>query len=153
MTMDTLIDLVNSADYNALLEKVKAKIDIEIDNNGVIGNYYFTRLNSANIKAKDLKAFIEVNADEISSFVEMKLRKYADDKEEEYPEGYEPDDEKDNNIVILPFNKSFLIGYLIEYWILKENPREIENYVRAIRIPNANKYAKELLKMYSKINS
>jgi len=47
----------------------------------------------------------------------------------------------------------FLIGYLIEYWILKENPREIENYVRAIRIPNAKKYAKELLKMYFKINS
>ncbi|OXG02725.1 hypothetical protein B0A63_02420 [Flavobacterium johnsoniae UW101] len=91
--------------------------------------------------------------DSISVYVEVKLRKYADDTEQEYPKGYNLEKEEDDKVVNLPFYKNFLIGYLLEYWILKENPLEIEKYVRAIRIPNAKKYAKEITVIYNDINS
>lgn len=152
--METLVDLINSTNYNGLLENVKSRIEIEIDDDipYVVWDFSIKGLNLAGIKADDLKSLIELHMDSISAYVEVKLSKYADDTEQEYPEGYEPEKE-DNKVVGLPFYKNFLIGYLIEYWILKESPLDIEKYIRAIRIPNAKKYAKEISNIYNEISS
>lgn len=153
--MKTLIDLVNSTNYNGLIESIRIKTNIEIDNKTpvTVPNYYLERLRHANIKPDHLKTLIDTSGNEIISFVDIKLRKYANDKKQEYPKGYKPEQEDDHKIVYLPFSKNFLIGYLLEYWILKESPLEIEKYVRAVRIPNAKKYAKEITAIYNDINS
>ncbi|WP_276379043.1 hypothetical protein [Flavobacterium sp. H4147] len=152
--MKTLVDFVNSTTYDVLLENVKLRINIEIDDNipDVVWGFSIKELNLANVTVDDLKSLIELHTDSISAYVEIKLKKYSDDIEQEYPEGYEPEEENDE-IVNLPFYKNFLIIYLAEYWILKENPKEIENYVRALRIPYAKKYAKEITVIYNDINS
>jgi hypothetical protein len=152
--METLVDLVNSTNYNVLLENVRSRIEIEINDDipPVVWNFSIKGLSLADVKTDELKSLIELHTDSISAYVEVKLRKYSDDTEQEYPKGYEVEKE-DDKVVNLPFYKNFLIGYLLEYWILKENPLEIEKYVRAIRIPNAKKYAKEITVIYNDINS
>lgn len=58
----------------------------------------------------------------------------------------EIDDEDDEKIIGYPCN--FLITYLIEFFILKNNSSYLEEYLSSIRVGGAKKYAKDLIKIY-----
>lgn len=57
----------------------------------------------------------------------------------------------EDNIVNKAPQINFPIGHLIEYRLLERNPDELVNYIKAIGIPGAKKYAKELSNIYATI--
>ncbi|EEP1035027.1 hypothetical protein HAY34_004749, partial [Salmonella enterica] len=68
-----------------------------------------------------------------------------EDDEDDYNEG----DDKYETIEILPFPKLFLIGYIIEFYFLKNDSSSLVDYLKKLRVPSPIKYAKELESIYS----
>ncbi|ELY9424736.1 hypothetical protein SLY17_003745 [Cronobacter dublinensis] len=84
---------------------------------------------------------------DIARFSVLKLTCLTDDDIDDYNE----DGDEDLVIETLPFYKSFLIGYVLEYYFLKNNPAKLEGYLKKIRIPNYKDYTSELKVFYSKL--
>ncbi|EKY3246757.1 hypothetical protein RBA21_004181 [Cronobacter dublinensis] len=83
----------------------------------------------------------------MARFSVLKLTCLTDDDIDDYNK----DGDEDLVVETLPFYKSFLIGYVLEYYFLKNNPAKLEGYLRKIRIPNYKDYASELKVFYSKL--
>jgi hypothetical protein len=145
--------IVESIDYQNLIKYIKEKTNIKI-----LDEYRETaalrdnqKINLANLSTDVAINIIKNEFDKLFSFTILKLCKYENVKmEEEYPKGEEVEEEG-NNETILGYSQGFLLMYLIEYYLLKENPSNLLTYLKAIRIPHASKYEKELKEIYSKL--
>lgn len=128
--MDEIIKFINSIEYECLLNELQLKVSLEIAQSipsFTVLNYDIERLKRSSIEIKDLLKIISTHNQKIQLFILLKFEKYLGIKEEEeYPEGYNPDeeDEKNQNIKTLPFNRNFLILYLIEYYLLNNKPED-----------------------------
>lgn len=149
--MEEIDKLIKSTEYQNVILKVSK-------NKKILDNYYDSLLKIAkkNLETSDVKLeYLEelLKNDEkslIYSFVKMGL--IIDNQEEEFSKGEEPsNDEKMVTINSLGKSITFLIDDLIEYYLLKKSQKELENYLKAIRIPNAKKYAQELREVYDSI--
>ena len=154
--MEQLIKFINSEVYTKLIEKLEQMFDIKVNKNApsyTILNYDISKLKAAKVDINELKKIMEIDSKEIFIFAAKKIKKYNNvhDKQE-YAKGEEPaEDDKDVKIKVLPFYKNFLIIYLIEYFLIKTNPSELESYLKVTRIPNARKYEKELKRIYNEL--
>jgi len=155
--MHNLLKLIEINDYRCVLLKIKNKIKINVKEE--IHSIYLNKFDESMVKAKisfeDIILLLETNSEleKISNYVVKKLIKYDGCNEQEYPDGEEPDeDEKDIIISDDGYSVAFLAFHLIEYCVLKQNKNEIDNYVKAIRIPNAKKYSKEVTEIFDEVN-
>jgi hypothetical protein len=99
------------------------------------------------LKLSDLQAVLTSDA---AAFLEYSVIKMGmlDDDEEEYPPGEEPgDDEKAVTLRDEGYVKGFLVINLIEYILALKGTPILEAYMRAVRIPKAPKYAREVAAM------
>ncbi|EKY1962851.1 hypothetical protein RA241_004269 [Cronobacter sakazakii] len=71
--------------------------------------------------------------------------------DEEDIDDYNEEQDKDVIIEKLPFYNSFLITYMIEYYLLKTNQVKLEDYLKKSKIPKHKQYAEELKSFYNKI--
>ncbi|WP_230582593.1 hypothetical protein, partial [Cronobacter malonaticus] len=71
--------------------------------------------------------------------------------DEEDIDDYNEEQDKDVIIEKFPFYKSFLITYMIEYYLLKNNQVKLEDYLKKSKIPRHKQYAEELKSFYNKI--
>lgn len=92
---------------------------------------------------------------EIVKFSILKLQKYDGlIIEQDYPSGEELDeDNRDSNEVSKGYSKGFLLINLIEFYILKNAPNFLVNYLKAIRIPKPEKYANEIKSLFAQSES
>lgn len=144
--------IIKSAGYVSFIKGVQKRANIKI-----LDEYLETaasrdsqKMAMANLSV-DKAIYILKNDNKLLNYVLLKLQKYENVKvEEEYPKGEEVEEE-DNNETFLGYSQSFLLLYLIEYYLLTEFPEKLLSYLTAIRIPNAKKYDKELKELYSKL--
>ena len=125
--MDNINEFINGENYEFLLKNVQTISNIEIDDNVPFAllDYDNERLKAAQVKIDDLESLLNTNMKEASYFVEKKMQ-YNFDEDDEYPEGEEiSDDDKPHTIEELPYYKNFLVSFLIEYYLLKEQPTEL----------------------------
>lgn len=70
----------------------------------------------------------------------------------EFPEGEEPSEyEKSKVISVGKLGKSSFAMYMIEFEILNNHSEILVDYYKSLRIPGANKYAKEMKKLFNSI--
>jgi hypothetical protein len=151
--MDNINEFINGEIYEVLLKNVQTISNIEIDDNVPFAllDYDNERLKAAQVKIDDLESLLNTNMKEASYFVEKKMQ-YNFDEDDEYPEGEEiSDDDKPHTIEELPYYKNFLVSFLIEYYLLKEQPTELGKYLKRTHIAQATKYEKELRNIWEEV--
>lgn len=151
--MDNINEFINGENYELLLKNVQTICNIEIDDNVPFAllDYDNERLKAAQVKIDDLESLLNTNMKEASYFVEKKMQ-YNFDEDDEYPEGEEiSDDDKPHTIDELPYYKNFLVSFLIEYYLLKEQPTELGKYLKRTHIAQATKYEKELCNIWKEV--
>ena len=151
--MDNINEFINGENYELLLKNVQTISNIEIDDNVPFAllDYDNERLKAAQVKIDDLESLLNTNMKEASYFVEKKMQ-YNFDEDDEYPEGEEiSDDDKPHTIEELPYYKNFLVSFLIEYYLLKEQPTELGKYLKRTHIAQATKYEKELRNIWKEV--
>lgn len=151
--MDNINEFINGEIYEVLLKNVQTISNIEIDDTVPFAllDYDNERLKAAQVKIDDLESLLNTNMKEASYFVEKKMQ-YNFDEDDEYPEGEEiSDDDKPHTIDELPYYKNFLVSFLIEYYLLKEQPTELGKYLKRTHIAQATKYEKELCNIWKEV--
>jgi len=153
--MQSIKNLIEGNGYKALLQNVRQQINIQVNENdppSAMLNIDVNNLRAAKLDAQALENILETDLNEITKYAVLKIGTVKDDGEQEYPEGEEPDeDDEDEVIETLPYYKDFLVGMIIEYILLKQKPSELAAYLKALRIPGAKKFEKELKDIYSNI--
>lgn len=151
--MDNINEFINGENYELLLKNVQTISNIEIDDNVPFAllDYDNERLKAAQVKIDDLESLLNTNMKETLCFV-LKKMQYNFDEDDEYPEGEEiSDDDKPHTIEELPYYKNFLVSFLIEYYLLKEQPTELGKYLKRTHIAQATKYEKELRNIWKEV--
>ncbi|MGC7560391.1 hypothetical protein ACPEEL_03715 [Pasteurella sp. PK-2025] len=147
------IKIINSEQYQNLISSIQKKTKLKILNEykDATANRDCQKMKLANLLADDALNLLKNDEATFVNFALMKMQKFENVKiNEEYPSNEKMDVEDDNEI-ILGYSKSFLLLYLIEYFLLKTKPSELGFYLKTIRVPQAKKYEKELKEIYSKI--
>lgn len=150
--MEISKQIINSSQYQSIVDNIQRRIKLKI-----LSEYRDTaarrdeqKMKLANLSGEEIMKVLETDKDDFIQFSLCKMQRFENVKiDEEYPIWEKPEQEDDNE-TILGYSKGFLLLYLIEYYLLKNNPSELEPYLKAIRIPNARKYKNELKEIYSK---
>ena len=151
--MDNINGFINGENYELLLKNVQTICNIEIDDNVPFAllDYDNERLKAAQVTIEELEYLFSSNMKETLCFVVKKMQ-YNFDEDDEYPEGEEIlDDDKPHTIEELPYYKNFLVAFLIEYYLLKEQPTKLGKYLKRIYIAHATKYDKELRNIWEEV--
>lgn len=151
--MVTTIDVkkfIESTSYSRLLNSAASVLKLNVNDENPpsqMFNIEANSINAANISLDELERICSGNINDIVKYIHIKLLNIKDDNNDEYNDG----DDKDDLIEKLPFYKTFLIGYVIEYTLLKFYPERLDVYLKALRIPKYKKYSFELRDIYNKI--
>lgn len=151
--MDNINEFINGEIYEVLLKNVQTISNIEIDDNVPFAllDYDNERLKAAQVKIDDLEFLLGSNMNEAMTFIDKKMQFDFED-DDEYPEGEEISyDDKPHTIEELPYYKNFLVSFLIEYYLLKEQPTELGKYLKRTHIAQATKYEKELRNIWEEV--
>ena len=151
--MDNINEFINGENYELLLKNVQTISNIEIDDNVPFAllDYDNERLKAAQVKIDNLESLLGSNMNEAMTFIDKKMQFDFED-DDEYPEGEEISyDDKPHTIEELPYYKNFLVSFLIEYYLLKEQPTELGKYLKRIHIAQATKYEKELRNIWKEV--
>lgn len=151
--MVTTIDVKNyisTEDYLNLLDKTVCLLSFPLREGNIpsqVFNIDAGCLNKAGISLSELNELYG-DDDKIIKFIELHQNEIQDDDDDYYKDN---DEDKNETIEVLPSYKNFLIGYLIKYYLLKNNPKGLDVYLKALRIPNHKKYAVELKNIYNRL--
>lgn len=151
--MDNINEFINGENYGLLLKNVQTISNIEIDDNVPFAllDYDNERLKAAQVTIEDLESLLGSNMNEAMTFIDKKMQ-FDFEEDDEYPEGEEIlDDDKPHTIEELPYYKNFLVSFLIEYYLLKEQPTELGKYLKRTHIAQATKYEKELRNIWKEV--
>ncbi len=151
--MDNIYEFINGENYELLLKNVQTISNIEIDDNVPFAllDYDNERLKAAQVTIEDLESLLGSNMNEAMTFIDKKMQ-FDFEEDDKYPEGEEiSDDDKPHTIEELPYYKNFLVSFLIEYYLLKEQPTELGKYLKRIHIAQATKYEKELRNIWKEV--
>ena len=151
--MDNINEFINGENYGLLLKNVQTISNIEIDDNVPFAllDYDNERLKAAQVTIEDLESLLGSNMNEAMTFIDKKMQ-FDFEEDDEYPEGEEIlDDDKPHTIEELPYYKNFLVAFLIEYYLLKEQPTELGKYLKRTHIAQATKYEKELRNIWEEV--
>ncbi|WP_318574105.1 hypothetical protein [Providencia stuartii] len=145
VTTNDLRSFVKTDSYINLMNFVIVGLNIVLNKNepsSQLFNIYANNVNKANITINELE---QVCADKykIMKFIELYFSEITDDEKDE--------DEDNVTIEVVPFYSNFLIGYLVDYYILKNRQNDLEGYLQKRKIANYKKFANELRTIYSKI--
>ncbi|MDR1315443.1 MAG: hypothetical protein LBK13_01110 [Spirochaetales bacterium] len=144
MTTTALISFVDSEVYNNALKTIIENTGIEIDAvyNGLMQQIEIDELKKTSLSIGDYKNILERNYDGIIRFCIEKIRKYDEDdknSEDTIPTGKGRE-----------YSKGFISMYICEYYLLKEKPGDLLNFIKSRRIEGAEQYENELKKIYKK---
>lgn len=151
--MEIAKEIINSIQYQKIVDCIQKRTRLKIlsEYRDAVAVRDEQKMGIANFSKADAMKLLEEDLEKFCRFTLYKMQKFEGTKiDEEFPDGEDPEIENDNE-VILGYSRSFLLLYLIEYHLLKNNPEKLESYLKIIRIPNAKKYEKELRDIYSKL--
>ncbi|EOL9130715.1 hypothetical protein ACV6RK_004068 [Cronobacter malonaticus] len=141
---------IKSDNYTHLLNSIASELHIEINKNeppSQVLNLDANRIKNADVSLKELEEIIVDDCVNIIKYVRIKMFGLDEEDIDDYNE------EQDKDVIIekFPFYKSFLITYMIEYYLLKNNQVKLEDYLKKSKIPKHKQYAEELKSFYNKI--
>lgn len=148
-TMDVR-EFIKSNSYDELLNKVTVELSLKVNPDtppSQVFNIDAGKINKSGIGLGQLEALCSSDSDRLVKFVKMTLEEITDDDGDDDRD----EEERDELIEVLPFYKSFLIGYLIRYYYLKNDSEYLLDYLKILRIPGYKKYANELKDIYSRL--
>ncbi|MBC9130884.1 hypothetical protein JMI89_08690 [Frischella sp. Ac48] len=151
--MEIAKQIIDSCQYKNLVDNIQKRTKLKVlsEYREAVASRDEKKMKLANLSEEEAMKLLEMDKEIFNEFVLCKMQKFENVKiDEEYPNREEPEQEDDNE-TILGYSKSFLLLYLIEYFLLKTNPSGLEPYLKATRIPNAKKYEKELKEIYRKL--
>lgn len=149
VTTNDVRDFVKSESYINLLNRTILTLQLDFSDEEPESQMYNIEadsINKSNIELDKLLILCVDDVDKLIKFVELKLLNIEDDVDE-----YNEDEEDEDVVIELPFVKTFLIGYLIEFFFLKNDPKGLDGYLKAIGIPNYKKYSAELKDIYGQL--
>ncbi|MDI7691618.1 hypothetical protein [Cronobacter malonaticus] len=143
-------DFIKSDNYTCLLNSIALELNVEINKSeppSQVLNLDANRIKNADVSLKELEEVIVDDCVNIIKYVRIKMFGLDEEDIDDYNE------EQDEDVIIekLPFYKSFLITYMIEYYLLKNNQAKLEDYLKKSKIPKHKQYAEELKSFYNKI--
>ncbi|ECG2650781.1 hypothetical protein NF324_001458 [Salmonella enterica] len=145
VTTNDLRNFVKTKCYVDLLDRVITDLNLVLNKNepsSQIFNIYSNDVNKANVTVNELEELCS-DKDKIVKFIELYFSEISDDEKDE--------DDDSETIEVVPFYSNFLIGYLVDYYMLKNRQDELENYLKNRRIPDYKKFANELRLIYKNI--
>ncbi|EOF5434881.1 hypothetical protein ACK1MO_004662 [Salmonella enterica] len=149
VTTNNLRDFVKINSYASLLNEVTSRLNVNVDKSepdSQILNIHAGCVNKSGISLDELDKLCFSEKERLVTFTKLKLMEIEDDDDD-----YNEDDDKPETLEILPFPKSFLIGYIIEFYFLKNNPSALADYLKKLRVPNSAKYSRELKSIYNRL--
>jgi hypothetical protein len=108
----------------------------------------------AHVSIEEMTNIISTDFDKVVRFTMAKIGKYENETDDggEFPKGEGlGKDELPVKTAPSKFVLSFLLMYSVEYYILKNNPNGLMQYIKDMKMPHAKKYEKELKEIYNKI--
>ncbi|EKS4627697.1 hypothetical protein QB714_004496 [Salmonella enterica] len=146
VTTNDLRNFVGTEEYMNLMAHVVSALDISLNKNepsSQVFNIYADIVNKANVTISELDSLYS-DGGKIVKFIKLCLLEINDDEKDE--------DDDSETIEILPPYRNFLIGYLVDYYMLKNKQEELESYLKKKRIADYKKFANELRSIYGKIS-
>lgn len=149
VTINDVRKLIESNGYIYLLSESSSLLKLNV-NDALppiqMFNIEADSVNKSGIGLEELENICSDDVNELINFVHVKISILKGDDIDYYNE-----DENDKDVVIekLPFYKTFLIGYIIEYALLKIYPEKLEGYLKLLKVPKYKKYAAELRAIYN----
>ncbi|EOF5434950.1 hypothetical protein ACK1MO_004739 [Salmonella enterica] len=146
VTTNDLRNFVGTEEYMNLMAHVVSALDISLNKNepsSQVFNIYADIVNKANVTISELDSLYS-DGGKIVKFIKLCLLEINDDEKDE--------DDDSETIEILPQYRNFLIGYLVDYYMLKNKQEELESYLKKKRIADYKKFANELRSIYGKIS-
>jgi hypothetical protein len=100
----------------------------------------------------ELRGLLSSDSDRLTKYAVAKIRKTRGETAvQEYPEGEEPGgDEADTVIEDRGYSRGFLLMDLVEYYLLKNRPEDLETYLKKRRIPQARNLAADLQNLFDR---
>ncbi|MCE5980144.1 hypothetical protein [Pseudomonas sp. JR33AA] len=137
----TLSELMQSDIYINLLDNLDKYIPEKIDRQSKIHETIIALMEKwiqhSSLSCDDLHHTILNHQQHLLSYIIKKQETYT-----------EPNDGRDNIINLAP-KTNFPISHIIEYCILSSKKNELSEYIKKIRIPAPQQYAKEIEKIFS----
>ncbi|HGY3716631.1 TPA: hypothetical protein ACNVDX_002269 [Citrobacter gillenii] len=149
VTTNDLRIFIKTKNYISLFNEVTERLNINTDKNepsSQLFNIHAGCVNKSGVSLGELEKLCDLEKERLVEYARLKNIEIEDDEDE-----YNESDDKAVTLEILPFPKSFLIGDLIEFYLLKNNPSALTDYLKKLRIPGSLKYAKELKSIYSRL--
>lgn len=149
VTTNNLREFIKTNDYVSLLNEVINRLNINVSKDepsSQMFNIHAECVNKSGINLGELNRLCYSEKERLVAFAKLKLAEIEDDDDD-----YNEDDDKPETLETLPFPKTFLIGYIIEFYFLKNSPSALVDYLKKLRIPGSQKYAKELKSIYSRL--
>ena len=155
ITSIDISNFINGKDYRDLVQEVKLKTDAIIDNSNpsvAIRDYCARDFNLANkineitINLENIRLTIINDKHFLVKFFKSHNRLIKEprhkDVDGEFPAGEEPSPKEKGVVVSIdhyPF--SFMLGFLIKYYLVKNHPDKLNDYLKLSRIPNFRAYS------------
>ncbi|QKJ85258.1 hypothetical protein PMPD1_0277 [Paramixta manurensis] len=139
----TLNDFMHTESYEEYLDALDRVLPEKIDRVTPIHDFIIEvdneSLQQAKVSLDALDELIKNDRDKTINWIVKKNDAYLESGGED-------------NIVNNAPQINFPIGHLIEYYLLAYHPDGLVAYIKAIGIPGAKKYAKELNELYARIS-
>ncbi|EJI0929566.1 hypothetical protein PAH69_000039 [Salmonella enterica] len=153
VTTNNLREFIKTNDYVSLLNEVIERLNINVSKDepsSQMFNIHADCVNKSGINLNELNELCYSEKERLVVFTKLKLAEIEDDEDDDNDNDNDNDD-KSKTLEILPFPRVFLIGYIIEFYFLKNNPYALADYLKKLRVPSSIKYAKELKSIYSRL--
>ncbi len=146
---------IKSEHYSNLLNRLVICTHIELNNNvpDVLFGHDERRIAAGGMDITALEGLLsnDQKVDEIKEFI-LKSMHSVGGEEEEYPTGGESDkDDRPQLKKKLPYYRSFLITFLVQYYLIENHPDRLDAYYKATRTPAAKKHKKQMLEIYHSV--
>ncbi len=145
VTTNDLRSLVKSDIYTQLLDYIVIKLNLTLNEKqppSQVFNIYANTVNCANLAISDLEQLC-LDKEKILKFIEVYSRETRDENQDE--------DDDSETIEIVPFYNNFLIGYLVDYYMLKNKQGELEVYLKKRKVPGYKQFADKLRYIYKQV--
>lgn len=145
VTTNDLRSFVKTDGYIDLMNSVVLVLNLvmnEKEPSSQVFNIYASDVNNANITVNDLVKLCD-DKDKIIKFIDLYFSEIIDDEKDE--------DDDSETLEIVPFYRNFLIGHLVDYYMLKNKQDELDGYLKKRKIAGYKSFANELRAIYNRI--
>ena len=157
-SFNEIFNSMNNEHYEYIVRDIEQRFKMKIINDvsQLSLDRDMDKLAHINLLPDELLSFIWPIKDKFINFTVKKLQKFSGltfRSEQECAPNEEMDDEGDDGREeVIGYPRNFLIIYMIEFYILCQDPDKLNSYLNYVRVSGAKKYANDLRKIFAAIS-